>query len=118
MTSFWRNAIGLSKSHAHDATAMVCCDYRPHHRSLKEYLILPRRRKVWDDNPTKKCTEREGFAHWDLVKAEHRTRGQVMGVVRSLKATSITLRTLWDDNFPVSYKKSRVLWRPDGIVYA
>jgi hypothetical protein len=117
MTSFWRNSLGLSKGHTNDAAVMVCRTYVPRDGCGKDCLIIPRRKKVWEDNPTKTCVERSGFRHWDLVKAYHCTKGWVVGAVRSLKAESITLRASWDDNFPVSYKKSRVLWRPDGVVY-
>ena len=70
------------------------------------------------ENPTKKCTEKLGFRHFDLVKAQHRTRGCVIGSVRSLKEKAITLRTTWDANFPVSYKKSKLLCRFNRIVYS
>lgn len=116
MTSGWRKVIGLSKSHCNDAIAMVCKSYIPAIVD-RQYLILPRRRKVWEDNPTKTCVEKDGFRHWDLVKAKHRTRGIVIGCIRSLKKMAITLRTAWDDNFPVSYNKTKLMWRFDGIVY-
>lgn len=116
MTSEWRQAIGLTKSHINDAVSMICRNYIPIFAS-KEYMIIPKRRKIWEDNPTKTCNEKNGFRHWDLVKAGHRTMGTVMGSIRSLKANSITLRTNFDNNFPVSYNKSKVLWRFNGIVY-
>jgi len=68
-----------------------------------EYTILTKRAKEWEDNPTKKCTQKFGFKHFDLVKAKHRTKGWVIGSVRSLKAKVMTLRTKGDKNFPVSY---------------
>ena len=86
-------------------------------RDFREKVLWRERKKIWEANPTKTCTEKNGFKHWDLVKAKHRTRGTVIGVVRSMKATTITLRTPWDDNFPVSYRKSKVLWRFSGIAY-
>ena len=116
MTYKWRNAIGLLKSHINDAVSMVCKTYKPIF-ACKDYSIIPKRKKVWEDNPTKTCDEKNGFRHWDLVKALHRTKGVVIGSIRSLKKSSITLRTKWDDNFPVSYRKTRLLWRFDGIVY-
>ena len=116
MTSRWRRAIGLVKYHVNDAVSMVCRNYMPIFNH-KDFTIIPKRRKVWENNPTKTCVEKMGFRHWDLIKATHRTRGTVVGSVRSLKASAITLRTRWDDNFPISYKKSRVLWRFAGIVY-
>lgn len=117
MTRQWRQAIGLAKTHINDAVSMVCRNYMPVFNS-KEYTIIPKRKKVWEDNPTKTCSEKNGFKHWDLIKASHRTMGTVVGSIRSLKVNSITLRTNFDNNFPVSYNKSKVLWRFNGIVYA
>ena len=85
--------------------------------SCLEYTIKPRRSKVWTNNPTKVNDDKNGFRHYDLVKASHRTRGTVVGSVRSLKATVLMLRTTYSDNFPVSYKKSVILQRFGGLVY-
>ena len=116
MTSFWRKNICLSKTHFNDAISMVCRDYLPA-LTEKDYQIIPKRKKIWEDNPSKTCEEKSGFRHFDLVKAAHKTRGTVIGSIRSLAAKSITLRTAWDDNFHVSYNKTKHLWRFDGIVY-
>jgi hypothetical protein len=116
MTKGWREAIGLSKRHSHDAVAMVC-QGATHIMACKEWLVKPRRTKVWMDNPTKTDGEKNGFRHYDIIVAEHRTRGKVIGSIRSLKKRAITLRTKFDDNFAVSYSKSRLLWRPKGLVY-
>lgn len=116
LTSSWRKSLGLEKSHSNDAIAMGCRIHVPEVR-LKEYLIIPKRAKVWEDNPTRTREEKNGFRHWDLVKAFHRTKGTVIGVVRSLKKREMTLRTQFDDNFPVSYRKSRLLWRFNSVVY-
>lgn len=116
MTAYWRQQLDLGKSHIHDAAAMVCRSYVPRW-SGHAYFILPKRKKVWTNNPTKQADEKLGFRHWDLVKARHRTRGTVIGSVRSLKADAITLRTAWDDNFPVSYRQSKLLWRFNNIIY-
>jgi len=115
-TRFWRKQIGLEKSDVNDAISMVCRDYKPK-TCFHEYLIIPKRKKVWENNPTKTCTEKKGFRHWDLIKAKHRRLGTVVGSIRSLKKKAITLRTSFDDNFPVSYRKSRLLWRFNNIVY-
>jgi hypothetical protein len=37
--------------------------------------------------------------------------------IRSLKAKAITLRTKWDGNFPVSYSKTKLIQRPNGLIY-
>lgn len=116
MTSYWRKNIGLDKTHFNDAISMVCKSYLPK-IITKAYLIIPKRKKIWEDNPSKTCTEKNGFKHWDLVKAIHRTKGIVVGSIRSLKAKEITLRTQFDDNFPVSYSKAKLLWRFNAIVY-
>jgi hypothetical protein len=116
MTHYWRTELGLDKSHIHDAVAMVCRTTQPR-LNHKAYLIIPKRKKVWEANPTKQAEEKNGFRHWDLVKAHHQTRGVVIGSIRSLAKRSLKLRTSWDDNFPVSYSKSRLLWRFSSIIY-
>ena len=110
-----RLKLGLSKSHGNDAISMVC-DKKPIINSL-EWFINPRRTKVWENNPTKTCTEKNGFRHFDIVKSSHRTRRIVIGSIRSLKAKAITLRTKWDNNFPVSYSKTMLIQRPSGLAY-
>ena len=117
MTSYWRKAIGLEKTHVTDAISMVCRNYLPKIRSLR-FVIKPRRTKVWENNPTKVCTEKHGFRHFDLVVARHRRFGIVVGSVRSLKKNVMTLRTSFDDNFPVSYKKSVLLQHFRGLIYS
>ena len=117
MTAYWRNKIKIEKSHPNDAIAMVTRSYMPVIASL-EYTILLKRAKVWEDNPTKQSSSKMGFRHYDLVKSKHRTKGWVIGSVRSLKAKVMTLRTKEDSNFPVSYRKSRLLNRFDRIIYS
>jgi 5-methylcytosine-specific restriction endonuclease McrA len=116
MPRAWRKGLNLEKSHIHDAIAMVCQAQLPQ-ICCSNHLIIPKRRKVWENNPTKTTTEKRGFRHWDVVQAKHRTRGLVIGSVRSLKANVLTLRTPWDDNFAVSYRQSHLLWRFDNIIY-
>jgi len=116
MTKRWREAIGLSKRHSHDAVAMVC-QGTAQVMACREWLVKPRRTTVWESNPTKTCREKNGFRHYDIVEAEHRTRGKVIGSIRSLKKRVITLRTPGDDNLAVSYRQSRLLWRPRGLIY-
>jgi len=113
MTSKARMVLGLEKDHHCDASAMIGAN----NYICKPYIIIPRRSKVWDSNPTKKCFEKNGFKHWDIVKAKHRRLGVIIGSVRSLKAKCITLRTKFDNNFPVSYNKTSLLWRPKGLIY-
>ena len=126
MTAHWRKRIGIEKSHSDDAIAMVTKSYLPTISSL-EYTILPKRAKVqettddfvlrWEDNPTKQSEEKLGFRHYDLVKSKHRTKGWVIGSIRSLKAKVMTLRTKENSNFPVSYRKSTLLQRFNRIIY-
>ena len=116
MTAIWRRKCNLEKSHSKDAIAMVARNYTPKISSL-EYTILPKRAKIWELNPTKQCEEKMGFRHYDLVKSEHRTRGWVIGSVLSLKAKVMTLRTNFNSNFPVSYRKSRLLTRFCRLIY-
>jgi hypothetical protein len=116
MTRTWRKQLGLGKSHIHDAIAMVCRDEQPT-IACQSYLIIPKRKKVWEDNPTKNTTEKHGFRHWDVVQARHRSKGIIVGSVRSLAANCLKLRTTWDDNFPVAYSQTHLLWRFDNIIY-
>jgi hypothetical protein len=113
MTAKARMALGLDKEHHCDASAMVGAN----HYKCKPYTVIPRRNKIWEDNPTKTCEEKFGFRHFDIIRAKHRTRGVVVGSIRSLKAKCMTLRTSFDSNFPVSYGKATLLWRPKGLLY-
>lgn len=114
-TKEWRESLGLPKTHTNDALSLF-----PPKSPLKifgpEYLIWPLRRRRWEGNPTKTCEERNGFRHWDVVRAV-RAGKVVFGCVRSLKARAMTLRTAKDDNFEVSYSKARLLHRPRGLAY-
>jgi hypothetical protein len=114
-TKEWRESIGLPKSHANDAASLF-----PLERQLvffgPEYLIWPLRRREWESNPTKTCEERNGFRHWDVVRAV-RAGKVVFGCVRSLKARAVTLRMAGNDNFEVSYSKAKLLHRPRGLAY-
>lgn len=113
MTAKARRALNLSKDHHTDAAAMLGCkEYK-----TRIYSIKPKRTKVWENNPTKVNVERCGFRHYDLIKAAHRTRGIVIGSVQSLKKAVMILRTEFDDNFAVSYRKSKLLCRFRGLVY-
>lgn len=114
VTKASRLNLGLTKKHSHDACAIV----ESNKLVGSEYQIKPRRTKIWEANPTKTCTEKNGLRHYDLVKSSHRKRGIVVGSVRSLKVKCITLRTKFDDNFPVSYSKTRLLQRFSGLVYS
>jgi hypothetical protein len=116
MTRAWRKGLNLEKSHIHDAIAMVCQNEQPT-MACQSYLIIPKRKKVWEGNPTKTTSEKHGFQHWDVVQARHRSKGIVVGSVRSLAADCLKLRTAWDDNFAVSYRQSCLLWRFDNIIY-
>lgn len=113
-TKKWREAIGLPKSHTNDAVVLFATDRL---RLLgPEYLIWPLRRRRRENNPTKTYEERKGFKHWDVVRAV-RAGKMVFGCIRSLKTRAITLRTIDDDNFEVSYLKTKLLHRPCGLVY-
>lgn len=113
MTVIARRKLGLEKDHHCDASAMIGANIY----KCSPYKVIPRRNKVWENNPTKTCNEKNGFKHWDIVKSKHRRLGVVVGSIRSLKQKSITLRTKFDDNFPVSYSQTVLLWRPSSIVY-
>lgn len=113
ITKASRLKLGLSKRHNNDACAIV----ESSKKVGLEYFIKPRRTKVWENNPTKTCEEKNGFRHYDLVKSSRSGR-TVVGSVRSLKANQIALRTKGDDNYLVSYSKSRLLQRFAGLIYS
>jgi len=113
MTKNKRIELGLKKSHANDASAMI----KSFKFKCKEYLIIPKRTKVWENNPTKTCIERNGFRHWDIIKAKHYKLGNIVGSIRSLKVLGITIRTNIDSNFPISYSKSKLIWRPRRLIF-
>lgn len=112
----WRESLNLPKFHTNDAASL----FHPG-KLLKffgpEHLIWPLRRRKWENNPTKTCEEKNGFRHWDVVRAV-RAGKVVFGCVRSLKARAITLRTAGDSNFEVSYSKAKLLHRPRRLACA
>ena len=113
LTEKKREELQLPKAHHTDACAMLNCNKIV----SPVYLIIPRRRRPEINNPTRKHDEYRGFRHFDLVIAYHKTKGKVIGCVRSLKKRGLALRTKFSDNFVVGYTKSRLLWRPKGLVY-
>jgi len=115
MTAEWRKITNISKSHGADAVVILGKE-KVISLLITHFVILPRRTRVWQNNPTKKHDEFLGFQHWDIVKAT-RAGKKVIGCVRSLKMRQMGLRTVKDDNYLVSYSKSRLFWRPDGLVY-
>jgi hypothetical protein len=115
MTAGWREVTNTVKSHGNDAAVILGKQNKVELPKMR-YTILPRRSRIWEGNPTKKHDERFGFRHWDIVKAT-RARKIVVGCVRSLKEKQLTLRTPKDSNFQVSYSKSRLVWRPDSLVF-
>jgi hypothetical protein len=108
-----REKLGLPKDHYADACAMLDCNKMV----SPIYLIIPRRRRPEISNPTKKHDEYRGFRHFDLIIAYHRTKGKIIGCVRSLKKNGLAVRAKFSDNFVVGYTKSKLLWRPKGLVY-
>jgi hypothetical protein len=113
MTAKARRRLGLDKDHHSDASAMIGANgYQ-----CQVCNIKPRRTKVDLHHPTRTCNERFGFRRMDITKARHRTRGEVTGSVKSLKARNMAIRTSFSDDFAVSYKKSKLLWRPAGLIY-
>lgn len=113
MTKEWRLNLGLSKTHGNDAIAIACRENKPTISSLY-FTILPRRTKPAHD---KTCTEKNGFRHYDLVKAE-RAGETVIGSIKALKKGRIVLRTEKDNNYTVQYSKTRLLQRFEGLAYA
>jgi 5-methylcytosine-specific restriction endonuclease McrA len=113
MTAKARRKLNLGKDHHCDASAMI----EANKYKCQVYSIKPRRTKVDLYHPTRTCNEKHGFRRMDIVKAGHRTKGSVTGFVRSLAAKSLKIRTSFDDDFAVSYKKSKLLWRPAGLIY-
>ena len=113
MTAKARRKLGLEKEHYHDASVMIGANIY----KCNPYIIVPKRTKIWENNPTKKCKEKSGFRHMDVVKAKHRKRGIVRGSIRSLGEKFITIKTSFNNNFPVSYRKTKLVWRPQNIIY-
>lgn len=114
-TSKWRKNLNLTKEHYNDAIAMACKERLPL-LSFKDYLIIPKRKKIWENNPTKTCVEKNGFKHGDLVKAV-RTKIAHKGIIRSLKRRAICIKTKDSDNFEVSYSKTKLLYRFGSIQF-
>ena len=108
-----RLRLGLNKKHSNDACAIVGSNLI----NAIEFFIKPRRTKVWESNPTKTCTEKNGFRHFDLIKVKVATKGFVIGSIRSLKKKQIAIRTKMDDNFCVAYSNSQLIQRFNGIIY-
>lgn len=115
MTKQWRSGLRLSKRHANDAIALVCREGNLIINSL-EWYIKPKRTKVWENNPTKTCVEKKGFRHYDLVKSI-RKGCRYVGSIRSLKDQVMTIRIKKDNNFVVVYNKTKLLFRPKGLIY-
>jgi N6-L-threonylcarbamoyladenine synthase len=113
MTAKARRELNLEKDHHSDASAMIGAN----EYQCQVYSIKPRRTKVDLHHPTRTCNERFGFRRMDIIKAKHRTRGEVTGFVGSLAAKSLKIRTSFNNDFGVSYKKSKLLWRPAGLIY-
>lgn len=112
MTAKARRELNLEKEHYNDASAMIVANKF----KCNPYLIIPKRVKVWEDNPTKICEERNGFRHYDIIRA-NRNKKIIVGSVRSLKKSGITLRTNFDNNFEVKYSKSKLIWRPNRLIF-
>jgi hypothetical protein len=110
-----RMNLELSKTHSNDAITIVCKEIKPVINSL-EWIIKPRRTKIWENNPTKICNEKNGFRHYDIVKAIRKNIFYI-GIIRSLKSKKISIRTRSDNNFAVSYNKTILLQRPGGLMY-
>jgi len=115
MTKGWRINLDLSKTHSNDAVAMVNRDIKPIINSF-EWIIKPRRTKIWESHPFRTCFEKNGFRHYDIVKAERKNKFY-MGSILSLKAKAISIRTKFDNNFVVYYSKTKLIQRPSGLVY-
>lgn len=105
--------LGLSKTHINDACAILNSNELP----SVEYHIKPKRTKVWENNPSKKHSEKNGFRHYDLVKTFNKNSGYIVGSVKSLKEQRMSLRTKKGNNASASYKRTKLLQRFSGIVY-
>jgi hypothetical protein len=109
-----RLELGLSKTHANDAIA-ICCK-KISTISSKLWVVKPKRCKVGENNPTKTCSSKNGFHHYDVVKAV-RNGKEVIGSIRSLKSREISLRAIHSDNFLVRYSLTKLLYRPKRLIY-
>lgn len=111
ITKETRLKLGLNKKHSHDACAIL----ESNELIGREYVIKPRRTKP---SPSRRCTEQNGFRHYDLVKSSRGSRKVVIGSIRSLCSRLIFLRTKWNSNFSVSYSKTKLLCRFGGLIYS
>ena len=109
-----RLKLNLTKKHSNDACAIV----ESNQLIGLEYQIKPRRAKIWKSHPTRKHTEKNNYRHYDLVKSSHKNRGIVIGSIRTLKTNGMRIRTKFDNNFQVSYSKTRLLQRFKGLIYS
>jgi len=112
-TSGLRKALGLEKTHQNDAAAMVVAN-NPRCEILH---IKPLRAKAVRDQDSKQTLEKQGFRHYDVLKSYKRTVGNFRGMVRGLGEKSLFLKTQAKDNAYAPYTKSKVLYRPRGLVY-
>jgi hypothetical protein len=113
MTAKARVELNLEKDHYQDASAMIGAN----NYKCNPYLIKPRRTKVWENNPSKICIEKNGFRHYDVVKSYNRNKGVIIGSIKSLKKVGISLRTIFSNNFVVTYNNSKLLYRPNKLIY-
>jgi len=71
----------------------------------------------WQLSPTAIGEVTNYVSQHDVVKTEHKTKGKIIGSVRSLKEAQIALRTNFSDNFLIGYNKTSLLYRPSGLIY-
>ena len=113
MTAKARRRLNLEKDHHTDASTMIGAnDYK-----CTPYSIKPRRTKIWENNPTRTCFEKNGFRHYDIIKAYHRSKGTVIGSISGLCERYMAIRFENRNNFPVAYKNSKLIFRPNRLVY-
>lgn len=114
ITKETRVKLGLSKRHSNDA----CSILNSNKIDSIEYFIKPKRSRRLENHPTRTCEEKNGFKRMDLIRVDHKRKGNIIGSIRSLKSKRMTIRTRFDDNFSVGYKNSKLLQRFNGLIYS
>lgn len=116
ITKETRLLLGLPKKHSFDACSVLNSNLI----NCKMFKIQPRRSKIWENNPSKKCSEKNGFKHYDVVKSIISNK-IIIGSVCALGKDRLYIRIeklkTGQRSRTVSYKKSKLLQRPKGLIY-
>lgn len=116
-TSQKRKQLGLPKAHTNDAISMVALS-----DSIGDegdtYQVVARRRRQ-DMHNMRHPEGFKGFRHFDLVCWERKDGQRLIGTVRSFVPARgvVKCRFDFDNNYPVSVSRLRLVWRFGSLVY-